>query len=266
MANPRLTVEAPTFVPATGGLLAAATVVDMSDPHINNGVVFLAGPECGFAGFSPGLCETPAGLTSLVDNPLEYAGLLDAEGEPFAVYKGIECYLDGADDYEALAKAALYAGESHAVEIAVETLLLSAGTAISASAVNVVEALALVEEWAGNNYNGTPVIHVGRYGATYLVHQQVVIPGGVDGEMVTLLGTPVVVGSGYSGATSGEFDIWVTGQVTLWHGPTVVDHAQDTTLNKAQAVAQRVWSASIDCGVVGKITATTNDVYTVVLQ
>lgn len=259
MANPRMTVEAPSFVPAVGGLLAAINVVDESDPHVNNGVVFLSHPECGFAGFAPGLCEAPDALSGLIDDEKEFVGLTQGEGVPFAVYKGVSCYLDGSDDYSSAAQSALVAGESYAVEVAVETLILANGDAISASTVGTVEALALAEEWASKNYNGLPLIHMGRYAAIHLAKDSLLLPG-LDGSLVTVLGTPVVVGSGYSGATAGVFDMWVTGQMTAWHGPTVISTAEDTTHNKGLAVAERVWSVSVDCDVVGKITATTIEV------
>lgn len=263
MAGPRLTVEAPAFVPAGGGILSSVTVQDVADPHVSNGVTFLSGPECGFPGFAPGLCEAPQAIEDLADATKVFTGFDTPEGEPFAVYKGIECWLDGDDDYRSAARAALEAGESHAVEIAFETLYLDHATVIGQDPVSATEALALAEQWAGEQYPGQAMLHTSRYGAIHLAAADLVKVG-LDGSLTTALGTPVVVGSGYTANTGTQFPLWVTGQVTLWKGPLVTPAASDIKFNKGMALAERVWSATVDCGVVGQVVVDTAETINVV--
>jgi len=245
-----VTVEAPEFGPATGGLLTVANVVD-GDARVGMGVTYDNTGFCGVARALPQGCFStgPAQQTKTFDG----FGTNPAAAS-FGIYKGVECWLSGDDNFEATATRGLGLGESFAVASALASTILEVSPTIILPATNdPVLALAKAEQWAGENYSGIPVIHVTRYGASILASLGLLVRN-LDGSLETWLGSKVSADAGYIANESTAFNIWVTGQVNLWRTPVIVNNAPNTTLNKGRAIAERLYAATVDC-IHGKVVA-----------
>ena len=246
-----VTVEAPEFGPATGGLLSVANVID-GDARVGMGITYDNQGLCGVASPLPAGCW----VSGPAEQTKAFAGFGDdVEAVSFGIYKGVECWLDGSDNFEATATKSLGLGESFAVAKAIATTILEvAPTIILPGATNdPVLALAKTEQWLGENYSGVGVIHVTRYGASILAHLGLLVRN-LDGSLETWLGTKVSADAGYIANESINFNIWATGQVNLWRTPTIVNNAPNTSLNKGRAIAERLYAATVEC-VHGKVVA-----------
>jgi len=247
-----LAVEAPDIAPATGGLLSVANVVD-GDRRVGFGVAYSNEGLCGLPKDLPAGCFNDGPVAG---NPAKsFDGFADVTAPSFGIYKGVECWLDGSNDYTATATKALQLGESYAVAKALATKVLDVSPTIILPATNdPVVAFAAAEQWAGVNYSGQAVIHVTRYGATILASLGLLVRN-LDGSLETWLGTKVSADAGYTSGETTTFNIWVTGQVNLWRTPIIVNSAPNTNLNKGRAIAERLYSATVDC-MRGKVVAT----------
>lgn len=242
-----VTVEAPQFAPATGGLLSVANVVD-GDRRLGMGVTY----------DDQGLCGLPSPLPEgcWVTGPAEQTKAFDGLGDPveapsFGIYKGVECWLSGDDNFEGTAAKSLGLGESYAVASALRATILDVApdTILAGSANDPVLALAAAEQYLGANYSGVGVIHVSKYGATILAHLGLLVRN-LDGSLETWLGTSVSADAGYTDGLTAEtttFTIWASGQVNLWRTPVIVNNAPRTDLNKGRAIAERLYSATVEC-------------------
>jgi hypothetical protein len=232
----------------------------MQDPHFGQGVDYVT-DACGVAHLAPGLCygaiEFAPGAEKEFDSPNTVGG------DPFAVYRGIECDLFQWESYEQRAKDSLALSETRGVEEGFRISVLEGDgladlTPTPGTAIKPVEAFGILEEYAGNTYSGKPLIHVGRYGATYLGKSGVIKDQ--EGDMVTFQQTPVVNGSGYGRGTgvpaTGRFWVWMTGQVGLWRGPVISNRVPDPRYNTARGIAERIYVAAADCFVVGVLVTT----------
>lgn len=238
-----LAVEAPDFAPATGGVLSVANIND-GDRRFGFGVAYSNEGLCGLPSELPEGCFNvgpPIGAGKVFD------GFADVEAEAFGIYKGVECWLDGSNDYTETATKALTLGESYAVAHALRTLVLDVSPVIILPSTNdPVVAFAAAEQYAGEHYSGVATIHVTRYGATILASLGLLVRN-LDGSLETWLGTKVSADAGYISNETDAFNIWVSGQVNLWRTPIIVNQAPNTTLNKGRAIAERLYSATVDC-------------------
>jgi hypothetical protein len=169
----------------------------------------------------------------------------------FQTYRGIEDAMLLGEDPAALARDAFSAGETFAVEKAVQSALFNPNavdlTPVSGTGVtNAKAAMGLLEQWIAENYSGKPLLHTNRLGVE-LIFDRIV---GTD-PLITVNGTPVVSGAGYSAAgpgsvTAGPNEVWlyVTGQINLWQGGLNVQKAQDTAANRDFGLAERAYAAT----------------------
>lgn len=261
MALSGLAVEAPEVAPLTGGLLSVANVVLSTDPHINQGVAYPAQALCAPVQIALETCWTTFDTALDVDGKV-FDGFGSTHVETFAVYKGVKCWLNGDDDYTTTAANALSLGESAGVERAFQAAVLDASptTGIVAGGTGPAAALAALEGWAVTQFGSRATLHVGRYGVTWLMAKQLLVRN-LDGTLETVNGTLVANGAGYDWTNAGNhafttFNMWITPQVNLWGGSVVVTPAQNRTLNTQEAVAERTWSATLACPVVGKAVVT----------
>lgn len=169
----------------------------------------------------------------------------------FQTYRGIEDALLLGEDPAALARDAFSAGESFAVETAVQSLLLNPdavdltpvpGTGVT----NVKAALGLLEQWIAENYSGKPLLHTNKLGAE-LIFDRI---AGAD-PLTTVNGTPVVSGGGYTTAGPGavaagatEAWLYVSGQINLWQGSLTIQSAPKTASNRDFGLAERAYAAT----------------------
>lgn len=239
-------VDAPRLTPALGGLLAVADIVDSTDPHIGYGVEWFSF-ACGPAGIAPGMCEVADGI--VVDAEKEFTGGDIVQAPPFAVYAGVVCDLFGRP-YDTQVRDRLTGGEDRVVAKAFYEALLvgdNLGTApvqVGTDAVtadNIVDVIAELEQYAGENYAGRPVLHMNKATATWGLAADVLYPS-LDGTLVTGQGTPVANSPGYPDGV-----VFATGAVRMWRTPVQVHTVDDTAFNQAYALAERIYSVGTDC-------------------
>lgn len=259
----RYAVEAPTIAPATGGLLSVVTPQPFPSPHAAQGVAYVT-DDCGHAEAAPGWCLSAIDVTG----DKEFRGLGANYGDPFAIYSGVECDVFNMGEYERIARESLERGGGFAIERGVQSLLLNKAPADEddwgvvdltpvGGPVKPKEAVARLEQYAGENYTGLPIFHTNRYGAVFL-------PLEVGSPLTTKQGAPVANGAGYTNtgpggvvAAEGQFWLYVSGQVNIWQGDVVnTPVVANTVSNGARALAERIIVATVEC-FVGAILVTT---------
>jgi hypothetical protein len=177
------------------------------------------------------------------------------QGDPFIVYRMVEC-LDMTDDDTEWARKAFGLGEAHGVEEGFMRTVLatSASTVVDGTGLALVDAIALAEEYAGNVYGGVPTLHMTRGVATRALSEQI-LENSLDWTITTKQGAWVANGSGYSanlGPTGvepgvGESWLYVTGYVTVGRTPLVVNRVLDHAQNNQQVLAERTYIPLVDC-------------------
>jgi hypothetical protein len=249
VSGPSYEVTAPDVPVMRGGLLDVATIVDEPDAHARSGVRYVT-VNCHPAGLAPGQCCEAV----TTDDAKVYANPEETCGEPFTVYKGIGCDILG-EPYDQLAQDALTRGESVPVENAFYQLFLAGAPQLTTDAVCPKVALGLLEQYAGANYTGVPVIHTTRLGATVLAAEDLAVPG-IDMMLSTPLGSPVVAAAGWTAGpdgtepATGDFWMYATGHVVAHRSPIEVFAGRDTDTNESLAIAERAWSITAECFVV----------------
>lgn len=273
---PRIAVAAPPFVPAKYGLLSAAAIVDVADPHWRNGIEF--SPEaCVAAKTFLDSCPAPDDRIKEILGGIEWTG-----AEPFTVYAGLQCSPAGLDEdeIERRAAAALTNGEGRAVErlfwtgeadngevlagrlaedteTVVDAMTYPAATVIAGGAYSPATALAKMEEALGDCYGGRGVIHMDRFVASLISDGTggLIVEGG---NLVTRLGTYVAAGAGYPGTApdnvapaAGTRYIYGTGAVLIVR--SAIERVGDfkTTIDRATnamvRLVERTYVVGWDC-------------------
>lgn len=258
----RRQVASPTVRPLPYGLLAAATVVDDADVHLQAGVEYET-LNCGSAHLTAAECFTGAPAGALVDDD----GMPWTEGDGFMVYALHTCRVPagGYADAERAARAKLAAGEGRAIEerFGLSVLADPAGSDLTptpGTALPLLDAVAMVEEWAGVNYSGPPVLHVARSTGTMLTNRAGAGVAPVSGRLETVQGSVVASGPGYlaasraaiSGVTpdAGERWLFVTGAVQVYRGQAQVTDpvvGLASPRNEVGIIAQRPVAVTAEC-------------------
>lgn len=176
------------------------------------------------------------------------------EGDPFTVYKGVECDLLTTRDDEARAERGLRLGESRAVEAAVWETLLATSDAVDLTpgggAVTVNGGIGMLEEYAGQYYGAVATIHAPRSLIPLMKDLEQ-----VDGHLETIQGTKIANGFGYTAntgpegtvAAAGEAWLYISGEVVLSQGPIATHAAPLVQNNRAMVLAERVYAPSVEC-------------------
>lgn len=239
-------VDAPRLTPALGGILAVADIVDSTDPHIGYGVEWFTF-SCGPAGIAPGMCEVADGV--VVDPEKEFSGGDVVQAPPFAVYAGVVCDLFGRP-YDTQVRDRLAGGEDRVVGKAFYEALLvgdnlgSAPVQVGTAAVTadtIVDVVAELEQFAGENYAGRPVLHMNKATATWAIAADIATPS-LDGTLVTGQGTPIANSAGYPDGV-----VFLTGAVLIWRTAVQVHTVDAVSTNQAYALAERIYSVGTDC-------------------
>lgn len=247
MAVAPIYVEAPTITTAPFGLLDTVGTKSGS-PHIGLGVQYES-EFCGTARAFSKPCEEPG--TKTADD-----GITTVIGEPIPVYHLFQCRIVGSEDGSERARRSLDLGASRAVEAGFQTVFATGATDISPSGAtsDIVEGLALLEEYAGENYGAVPVIHMTRAAATRLISRAAVFR--VGDHLETGLGSLVVAGAGYNGTASlpsapaaGSGWMYATGAVSIWESETIVTEMLQKVpyQNEFQALAERIYTPTFEC-------------------
>lgn len=244
MANPRITVPAPVRQPRRGGFLSVIPVVDVPNLAAAETVEWEANP-CGIVQPGIGLCW--GDVSELEKDQRQALDWGFATGFVALGYYGVECFL-GDYDYTAKAREGLEEAEGIFLEHVVQETVFDSSTAPAAPAVNVAaDGLIAAENFADTRYRvaggyiARPIIWINRgdairYAAAFLIF------GDSEGNLWTANGTPVIA--------SGEFtpgEIWVSGQATVYRSPITDIPAQNLTLNREMAIAERVYAIGFDC-------------------
>lgn len=208
---------------------------------------------CGVAKPWVAPCVDPGVATKEADDGIE-----QAFGVPTPLYHLFSCRLvGGVGEGEARNRAtrALDLGASRALEEGFGQTIGAAATDItpSGTAVSAVRALALLEQYGGQNYGGRRVIHVSLDVLTLLIASNLIRE--VGGHLETYLGSLVIAGPGYGGLAvpsapaAGAQWMYATGAVRVWAGDNVVTPlVLDTPYtNEFKALAERVYVPTYEC-------------------
>lgn len=267
IAPPRYVV-APATVPKKFGIFSVSSIIDVNDVHELNGVVYEP-TYCGPAAITEVGC--PSG-PALFGNPKEYSsGDSEVIGLPFAVVGSWECSPIGHwDDAQDRATAALLDGEERAVERAIEraeagnTSTFQGATDLTptpGTPVSITSGIALLEAYAGLNFNGQGVIHANPREVTFMANNVLLdeLPASAN-FLMTNLGTLVASEGGMSGnvsptgvvtATANHW-IYVTSRPTIRRSgiiftPTDRRAGLNTGTNDLAMLAERVYVVAWSC-------------------
>lgn len=168
------------------------------------------------------------------------------------VYRGIEASTFDADDLESDVRGIKEEADTFAVERHLQTAILNeqaevlgGGTAVSAK-----EAVALLEQYAGERYAGVPYLHVNRYGTVFVPHED----ADDDGSIRTKQGSIIVNGAGYgpvgpgaAEAAEGQFWVYATGFVNLWSADVTDVSTVLHNQNRVHVLAERTYAMTVQC-------------------
>jgi len=238
-----LTIEAPDIAPVRGGLLQHANVVPAQGHYFIDGIQY----QTEFL--------TPPQPIPTDGSDKEFERNEDLlKGNPFTIYKGVDESLFRQSETEAKVEKAFERGEGYAVERALQTVLLNPLavdiTPTAGTAIPVKHALAVIEQYAGANYAGLPLIHASRFGTAIAAGELEV---GDDWTLHTKQGTPFANGAGYTAegpggvtATGTQFWMYVTGQVNLFQGELATTSAHALQQNRALALVERSYIPTVE--------------------
>lgn len=267
---PPLYVDAPVVMPYTYGLFSVAlTPAEDPDPHWACGVDYQP-MSCDKSSVVGDYCDTPPPGPKIVPE-----GVDTVSGLPFTVFDGFNCHLVGFTEAEitARARAALDLGERRAVEREYWTgeagsrprladpsaVVLNAVPAPGvADALHPVGGIAALENYLGDNYGGTGIIHAPRGVGAFLSYHS--LAAVVGARVQTMVGTPVALGGGYVVNTGpdgveappGTAWMYATGQVVIrrsapWLNPDSVKQALNRSNNNVTILAERTYVVSHEC-------------------
>jgi hypothetical protein len=222
-APPRTDVSPPARVGLPFGLFSVLSFPPPGDEHWQNGAEWTSVTCSPAVGFGDPDCEVQDGVSGL---PLVFRTEPEEEGgvgenqfgpsfgaaDPFTIVGQFLCSPVGFSPEQAsqAALSHLLSREEYRVEQALWTGDLFNGTqqGFAQGAVDLTpaagvltpqEGIALLEDWLARSYGSLGVIHLTRSTATIAITQGAVVASG--GQLKTVLGTPVVAGSGYPGTS-----------------------------------------------------------------
>lgn len=242
----RYAVPTPTGKPARGGLLPVANVIRDGDDVARAGMhgVTYVSELCGQnRRYVEGEEKIPDDLTRI-------------EGDPFTVYRFVEGSLFDEDLIKSAALQGFNAGETFAVERGLQETVLNGPDTVDITPVpgtpvtNMKHALGLLEQYAAERYLGLPLIHGNRFATSLLPDRE----AGDNFELHTINGTPIANGGGYStegpgavSAAAGTAWVYISGQVNIWAEKPREEFGRALTANKAFALVEASYTATIDC-------------------
>lgn len=259
-------IEAPAFRKAHGGLVSVAEVRDSESPHIAiDGAHYLTGACAGPANpYDATVCTVPAERPA---KTFDSIGL--SEGDPFTIYKGVECQ-DMSDDNLQWAREALAAGEDYAIERGfMEQRLAVVGTTdIGGGATfSLNNGIAMLEGYAATVYGGVATLHISRSVTTRALANWV-LQSDEAYRVTTRQGNLVANGGGYEinlgpdglAPAAGQAWLYITGPVTLVRSAVTATTAPDYTHNTQMAIAERVITPLVECFIAAvRVTLEPND-------
>lgn len=268
-------LDAPNCVPVRYSILSVAEVEDRPDGHWQAGVEYDL-ESCG-ALFVVQAC--PA-LPEQKDKSGQPDGRLSTQYvDPFTMVAKYECSTGGEDFLQEawdISETRLARGEARTLEstfwsgqdafgVDVRGTLGSDPdaedlTPVPGTAISITDGLAVLEDWAGQNYPCSPIVHANRGIGTYLSERNLVTT-----EASTLLcrgtGSRVAIGGGYGSsgplgvaAAPGTGWMFITGSIKVVRGPVFWTpdkgndgQALDRVTNDIAVYAERTYAFEKDC-------------------
>jgi hypothetical protein len=283
MVSVRRAATPPVFTPAGYGLLSVAEAAsDDTDLHWRNGVQYQP-RYCGTVLNTASVCVTGGIAKQALPNGIPIRG-----ADPFTVYAWLDCSPIGYTpaEWRALTTEALVNNEAAAVEAVVATGAVTGGTVyphlaanaavsegtaglgqqvtlqtaasvIVTGAVDVVEAVGLLEGTMASCYGGVPTLHVPRKAVAHLAAWGLIQRDGP--RLRTLAGSLVAAGLGYPGTApdgstpaSGTSWFYATGAVKVWRSPVELTGSNPAdwvgrARNDQTLIAERTYVVGWDC-------------------
>lgn len=284
MDGVRKYVEAPTVTPLPYGLMSVVNIIPDGDRHWRLGTMY-----------QPDACE-PAHSTQAscpLDDIEDFRKTPTSTGIPtigndvFTLYTWIDCSPVGNwNEYEARTEEALDLGAPRALEnvfwtgnidqpsdntyyphlasntevfdseAGTEILLQTAAILPVTGAVNIREAVGILEGAMGECYGGTPIIHIPRIALAHLDRYGLLTRSG--NMLTTLGGSRVAAGGGYPGTapsgTESEYPttwFYATGMINMRVSDTTFTSSKEAALrrdiNSMVLIAERTYSLGWDC-------------------
>jgi hypothetical protein len=251
----RVAVPTSTGPAPLGGLLTVHPPKPM--PARGEGGVQMEVDDCGHPEAAPGWC-----LSALaVDGPKHFEAPGTVEGDPFAIYKGVECGLRRQADYAPMARRGLELGGWFAVERGVQTLILNTPDTVvlnGGTAVTPKRAVALLEQHAAERYAGVPTFHASKFGTGFLdLNTDKPVLTTKQFSPIANSGGHTKTGPGGVVAAADQFWLYASGQVDIWWGDITEASAPAPRANVATALAERVVVATAQCFVAAVLVTTT---------
>lgn len=254
---PLAPVAAPPVRPAGYGLLAAATVVDLTGVEADRVGMFgvewdplPCKPALPWPAPCNGITPPPAGKT-IYDRPER------VESAPLPLYWAEECAPVGIDigEPEARVRAGMAQGEGRGIEAALWSYFttLVIGDDDLGLGRGLIDAVGHLEEELGNRIGALGILHAPRRTAAHAAAAGLVRYDGAVPR--TPAGHAWVFGAGYDPAVGNPptdgVRIVATGPTTLRRTPVqVIGPVFDQTHNRTVVVAERVYTAAWDCAAV----------------
>lgn len=227
---------APPVVPA-GLFTAAVGPLDLPTHGAIDGITFVP-DTCGTIAVYPAVCDTTPPPKTFTE------GLGDVDAARFILYSGSVCGLVGTPAEVQMRRLArrFAAREQWGAERAfwgpAGSYLPSLGLA-ALGAGGLVEALALLEQAAADNYGLPVIIHARPALAPWFSTLGLLDEQERDGLYRTFNGNVVVFGKGYAGTTvagaapvAGTETMFATGRVIIWRAPDIEDIPVSQTVNR----------------------------------
>lgn len=299
-------VSPPTFTPSPYGLASVVDWRDEPDPHWQAGVTWT--DVCGGAGTTLSDCLTSATVitgSGLIPAKQSTTSRTMWGATPFTVFIEVDCspvdFYDRSDD---VIRAALDRYESYQVErtfwsgialdrnnsggfanavlphlasnaqineanLGYNVIMQLAATVVTGAALNVVNALGVLEGALATCLNGVGVIHVPQSLApdmTLLLQRQ-------GGRLITPNGNVVAIGAGYpgtspAGATPAQGTAWMyaTGPLMGYRtAPRMYardGERFDRNVNTMKAIIERTYVIGYDCCLIGQLVNTASFIAT----
>lgn len=303
----RLFVDPPTFSPSPYGLLSAVQPRPDTDPHWQMGVNWV--DVCGGAGVTLDPCTTSAPVitgSGMITSKAPTTSRTLWGATPFTVYLEVDCSpVDFWEQKETVMQRALDRFETFQVERTFWTglapernnsggiangvlphlasnaqvventfggniILQQAATVVTGAALNVVDALGVLEGALASCLNGTGIIHVPQALAptlALLLQRQ-------GNRLISPNGNTVAIGAGYPGTSPtgaapalGTSWMYATGPVFMYRGaPNIrlLDGAASLNRNvdTVKAIVERTYLLGYDCCLIGQLVNTSSFIAT----
>lgn len=249
-------VQPPPVVEHPFGLFSVAPPVAGTEAGWQVGVTWQSSAGCVEVGFTSDPCIT--GETVTPKQPTTCPPFNTAK--PFIVYSYLTRSMRSLEVTRSEVEAGFAAAEQRGVESYLWNDQLPGAVRAhwQVPAGQVAHALGLVELALAQTYNGTGIIHMDRATATALGNQNLRVSGA---SLLTMLGTPVVVGAGYgpdlgvagtpggaaTPAPSVTGSIYGTGALAVRRDQRDTLEGFDRAVNDALVIAERTYVVAWDC-------------------